>query len=146
MMQKRFFQKQSIGFAALASARDWAIVIGMILGILALREAALLRSLMDKDLLRSVFIGACAGMLPSILICLPVHGTVDSLSRDALQAFLKSRKFIRRFERDGTQFYIYDAPAWMRWDSNRVTLKPLANGQLQVSMPYYCYRVLKRWS
>jgi hypothetical protein len=62
MMQKRFFQKQSIGFAALASARDWAIVIGMILGILALREAALLRSLMDKDLLRSVFIGACAGM------------------------------------------------------------------------------------
>jgi hypothetical protein len=144
-MKKCFFQKRSIGFAALASARDWAIVAVIIAGILALRELVLLFSLMDRQELRMTLIGTFTGMLPSVLICLPVHGVVDELSRDALQSFLGSMKFIRHFERNGTRIYIQNTPAWMRWDSNRVAIKPLPDGQLGVTMPFYCYRMLKRW-
>ncbi|WP_198117202.1 hypothetical protein [Massilia rhizosphaerae] len=145
-MKKSFFQKRSIGLAALASARDWIILLIVILGVLGLRDAVILLSPMDKDLADpTLLIGAFVGMLPSILICLPVHGVVDQLSRDALHSFLKSKKFTRYSEHEGTQHYTYNAPAWMRWDSNRVTIKPLTNGQLSVSMPFYSYRALKRW-
>lgn len=144
-MKMSFFKKQSIGIAALASWRDWAIVFVIVVGVLGLREAVLLWSLMDRDVLRSVLIGACVGMLPSILMCLPVHGVVDELSHDALQSFLKSAKFTRHVEQNGTRFYTQNTPSWLRWDSNRVAVKPLASGQLSVSMPYYCYRLLQRW-
>lgn len=146
MMKKSFFQKQSIGFAPLASVRDCVMVAILVAGMLGLREAILLWSPVDTLLLRSMLIGACAGMLPSILMCLPVHGVVDDLSRDAFHSFLKAMKFVRHVELNGTHFYTYDTPAWMRWDSNRVTIKSLPNGQLSVSMPFYCYRVLKQWS
>lgn len=145
-MKKSFFQKRSIGFAALASVRDWIILSILILGVLGLREAVILLSPMHKDLADpTLLIGAYAGMLPSILFCLPVHGVVDQLSRDALHSFLKSKKFTRCSERNGTQYYTQNTPTWMRWDSNRVAIKPLTNGQLSVSMPFYCYRLLKRW-
>jgi hypothetical protein len=146
MMKKSFFQKRSIGLAALASARDWIIFLIVILGVLGLREAAVMFLPMDKDLADpTLLLGAFAGMLPSILMCLPVQGVVDQLSRDALHSFLQSKKFTLYSEREGTQYYSYNAPAWMRWDSNRVTIKPLTNGQLSVSMPLYSYRALKRW-
>lgn len=144
-MNQSFFKKRSIGFAALASWRDWAIVFVIVVGVLGLQEAVLLWSLMDKDVLRSVLIGACFGMLPSVLMCLPVHGVVDELSHDALQSFLRSAKFTRHVEQHGTRFYTQNTPSWMRWDSDRVAVKPLPNGKLGVSMPFYCYRLLQRW-
>jgi hypothetical protein len=144
MMKKRFFQKQSIGFAPLASARDWAIVAVIVAGVLSLREIVLLFSLMDREDLRITLTGACIGMLPSVLMCLPVHGVVDELSRDALRSFLGSMKFIRLVERNGTRFYTQNTPSWMRWDSNRVAVRPLPDGQLGVTMPFYCYWTLKR--
>jgi hypothetical protein len=146
MIKISFFHKQSIGFAALASVRDWAILSIIIVGVLGLRAALLLWSHMDRHDLQFAFIGGGVGMLPSILMCLPVHGVVDDLSRDAFHSFLNSMKFTRRFERNGTQFYTQNTPRLMRWDSNRVVVKSLPNGQLSVSMPFYCYRFLKRWS
>jgi hypothetical protein len=146
MMKKSFFQKRSIGLAALASARDWAIILAVVLGVFGLTEAALVWSFMDKDNLQFMLIGGFVGMLPSVLMCLPVYGVVDELSRDALESFLRSMKFVRYFERNETQFYTQNTPAWMRWDSNRVAIRPLLNGQLSVTMPFYCYRILKRRS
>lgn len=146
-MESGIFQKRRVGLAALASPRDWIIVSIVILGILGLREAVFLFAPMDDGATHLfVLFGAVAGMLPSILMCLPVHGVVDELSRDALHAFLTSKKFIRTSECNGTRFYTHNTPSWMRWDSNRVVIKPLRNGQLSVSMPFYCYRMLKRWS
>lgn len=145
MMKTSFFEKRSIGIAALASTRDWAIVSVLIVCVLGLSEAALLWSLMDKHDLRFTLIGVFAGMLPSVLTCLPVQGVVDELSRDALQSFLRSIKFVRYTEQNGTQFYTQNTPTWTRWDSNRVTIMPLPDGQLSVIMPLYCYEMLKRW-
>jgi hypothetical protein len=146
-MKTSFFQKRSIGLAALASARDWTIVSILILAVLGLREAILLLAPMDKDITSPIVLfGVFSGMLPSILMCLPVHGIVDGLSRDALHAFLKSNKFNQRSERNGTQYYTQNTPTWMRWDSNRVAIKPQTDGRLSVTMPLYFYRVLKRWS
>lgn len=145
-MKKSFFQKHSIGLTALASPRDWAIFLGVVLGFLGLAEAALVWSHMDKDDLQIILIGTFLGMLPSVLMCLPVYGVVDELSRDALESFLRSIKFVRSSERNGTRLCTQDTPAWMRWDSNRVTIRPLSNGQLSVTMPLYCYRILKRRS
>lgn len=133
-----------MGLAVLASTRDWAIMLVLVVCILGMAEAVALWSFMDKDLLQSMLIGACIGMLPSVLMCVPVYGVVDDLSRDALHSFLKSVKFTRHVEKNGTQFYTQDTPAWMRWDSNRVTIDPLPGGQLSVAMPLYCYRILKR--
>ncbi|WP_449406284.1 hypothetical protein [Massilia phosphatilytica] len=144
MMKKRFFQKQSIGFAPLASVRDWAIIAVIVAGILCLRELVLLFSLMDREDLQITLIGACFGMLPSVLMCVPVHGVVDGLSRDALRSFLESMKFIRLVEQDGTRLYTQNTPSWMRWDSNRVAVRPLPDGQLGVTMPIYCYWTLTR--
>lgn len=144
MVKKSFFQKQSIGLAALASTRDWAIVSGVVLGVLGLAEAALVWSHIDKDVLQITLIGAFAGMLPSVLMCLPVYGIVDELSRDALESFLRSIKFVRYSERNETRFCTQNTPTWMRWDSNRVTIRPLSNGQLSVTMPLYCYQILKQ--
>ena len=146
MMKTNFFQKQSIGFAALASARDWAIVLVLVVGFLGLSEVVLRWSLMDTHTMRIVLIGEFFGMLPSVLMCLPVRGVVDGLSRDALHSFLKSVKFTRTFERNNIQFYTQNTPAWARWDSNRVAVKSLPNGQLSVAMPFYCYRILKKWN
>lgn len=146
MIKKSFFQKQSIGLAALASPRDWAIFLGVVLGFLGLAEAALAWSHMDKDELQIILIGTFLGMLPSVLMCLPVYGIVDELSRDALESFLRSNKFVRSSERNGTRFCTQDTPTWMRWDSNRVTIRRLSNGQLSVTMPFYCYRILKQRS
>ena len=146
LMKMSFFQKQSIGLTALASMRDWAILAIVFVGVLGLREAVLLWSHVDKHDLQFAFVGGCVGMLPSILMCLPVHGVVDDLSRDAFHSFLKSMKFTRRFERNGIQFYTHDTPRLMRWDSNRITVKSLADGNLSVSMPLYCYQALKRRS
>lgn len=144
MTMKSFFQKQSIGLAALASTRDWAIFLGVVLGFLGLAEAALAWSYLDKGDLQIILIGAFLGMLPSVLMCLPVYGTVDELSRDALESFLRSSKFVRYSERNETLFCTQNTPTWMRWDSNRVTIRPLSNGQLSVTMPLYCYRILKQ--
>lgn len=143
-MKTSFFQKQSFGYAALASKRDWAIVSALVVGILALSQAAFFLSLIDRHLMRSMLIGGFIGMLPSILMCLPVYGVVDGLSNDALRSFLKSMKFTRSFERNGVQFYTQDTSAWMRWDSNRVAVELLPNGKFSVAMPWYCYRVLNR--
>ena len=144
MMKKSFFQKQSIGFAALASMRDWVIFLGVVLGFLGLAEAALVWSHLDKDDLQIILIGTFLGMLPSVLMCLPVYGIVDELSRDALESFLRSIKFVRYSERNETRFCTQNTPTWMRWDSNRVTIRRLSNGQLSVTMPLYCYRILKQ--
>lgn len=144
MTTKSFFQKQSIGLAALASTRDWTIFLGVVLGFLALAEAALAWSYLDNDDLQIILIGTFLGMLPSVLMCLPVYGTVDELSRDALESFLRSNKFVRYSERNETLLCTQNTPTWMRWDSNRVTIRPLSNGQLSVAMPLYCYRILKQ--
>jgi hypothetical protein len=145
-MKKSFFQKQSIGLAPLASPRDWAIFSAVVLGVLGLTEAALVWSHKEQDALRFMLIGGFVGMLPSVLMCLPVYGVVDELSRDALEPFLRSMKFVRRSERNGTQFCTQNTSAWMRWDANRVAIKPLSNGQLSVTRPFYCYRILKQRS
>ena len=146
MTKKSFFQKQSFGYAALASKRDWIIILAIVAGFLALSKAALLLSLVDWPLMRLMLIGGFFGMLPSVLMCLPVHGVVDELSGDALRSFLKSMKFTRSFEQNGMRLYTQDTPTWMRWDSNCVAVKSLPNGQLGVTMPLYCYRILKRAS
>ncbi|QJE03645.1 hypothetical protein HH212_26395 (plasmid) [Massilia forsythiae] len=146
MVKTSFFYKQFVGFAALASKRDWAIVSSMVVGILGLSKALLTWAHVDSNTVRSMTLCGLAGMLPSILICLPVYGVVDDLSRDALHSFLKSLKFTRYFDRNGIRFYTQNTSAWMRWDSNRVAVSLLPNGQLRVVMPFYCYRVLKRWS
>lgn len=83
-------------------------------------------------------------MLPAVLPCLPVYGVVDELSRDALESFLRSVKFVRYVERDETTFYTQDTPTWTRWDSNRVAIRLLSEGKLSVTMPWYCYRILKQ--
>lgn len=143
-MKKNFFQKRSVGFAALASVRDWAIALVLVAVVLGLSEVALRWSLMDTQTMRVVLIGVFFGMLPSVLMCLPVHGVVDGLSRDALHSFLKSMKFTRSFERNDIRFFTQNTPAWARWDSNRVAVKSLPDGQLSVAMPFYCYRILKK--
>lgn len=146
MMKKSFFQKRSIGLAPLASTRDWAIFSTVVIGVLGLTEAALVWSHVDKNALRFMLIGGFVGMLPSVLMCLPVYGVVDELSRDALESFLRSMKFVSCSERNGTQLRTQNTPTWMRWDSNRVAIRPLSHGQLSVTMPLYCYRILKRRS
>jgi hypothetical protein len=143
-MKKIFFQKRSIGFAALASLRDWVIVLVIAAGFFGLCEAALRWSLMDTHTMHIVLIGIFFGMLPSVLMCVPVHGVVDGLSRDALHSFLQSMKFTRSFERNNVRFFTQDTPAWARWDSNCVAVKSLPDGQLSVAMPLYCYRILKK--
>ena len=143
-MKTNFFRKRSIGFAALASVRDWAIVLVIVVGVLGLGDAALRWSLMDTHTLRIVLIGTFSGMLPSVLMCVPVHGVVDGLSRDALHSFLQSMKFTRSFERNNVRFFTQNTPAWVRWDSNRVAVQSLPDGQLSVAMPFYCYRILKK--
>lgn len=146
MTEKIFFQKRSIGLTALASKRDWAIFSCVVLGFLGLAYTALVWSFMGKEDLRFMLIGAFVGMLPSVLMCLPVHGIVDDLSRDGLDSFLRSMKFVRYSERNETRFCTQNTPRWTRWDSNRVTVKQLSNGQLSVTMPIYCYQILKRRS
>ena len=143
MMKKNFFQKRSIGFAALASMRDWVIVLVIVAGFFGASELAVRWSLMDAHTMRIVLIGSFFGMLPSVLMCIPVHGVVDGLSRDALHSFLKSMKFTRSFERNNVRFFIQNTPAWARWDSNCVAVTSLPDGQLSVAMPLYCYRMLK---
>ena len=144
MKQNSFFQQNSFGLAALASARDWAIFSAVVFCVLCLAQAALLWSHMDRDAVRCTLLGAFVGMLPSVLGCIPVHGVVDEMSRDALDSFLRSMKFVRCSELNGTRFCTQNTSAWMRWDSNRVAVKALANGQLSVTMPLYCYHILKR--
>lgn len=144
MKPNHFFQQRSFGLAALASARDWAIFSAIVLCVLCLALTALVWLHMDRDALRFTLIGAFVGMLPSVLGCIPVRGVVDVMSRDALDSFLRSMKFVRYSERNGTRFCTQNTSAWMRWDSNRVAIKELSNGQLSVTMPFYCYQILKR--
>jgi hypothetical protein len=144
MKKMSFFQKRSIGLAAFASTRDWLIFSAILLGFLVFIEAALWWSHMDRVAVRFMAIGGFIGMLPAVVMSLPVYGVVDELSRDALESFLRSMKFVRYVERDETTFCTQDTPRWTRWDSNRVTIRPLSEGKLSVTMPLYCYRILKQ--
>lgn len=114
MLKISFFHKQFVVFAALASKRDWAIVAIMVIGILGLSEALSTWAQVNSDTVRSMTLCGLACMLPSILICLPVHGVVEDLSRDALHSFLKSLKFTRYFDCNGIRIYTQDTSAWMR--------------------------------
>lgn len=143
-MKRSFFQKQSIGLSALASVRDCALALALVAGSLVLIYGLMRWVLMDTQDIQVVSIGALIGMLPSVLMCLPVYGVVDGTSHDALHSYLKAVKFTRNVEQNNIQFYTQDTPAWARWDSNRIAVKSLPDGRLSIVMPLYCYYRLKK--
>ncbi|MYM91087.1 hypothetical protein GTP91_28425 [Rugamonas sp. FT82W] len=135
------FHKQSIGFNPLLSARDWIVWGCLVAGFLAV---ALLASYWAPSaLVRGALVGACIGQVPSLLMCLPVRGTVDAAGETAFVGRVRQFGFVPAGVTDEGRIFNYKTPRWMRWDSNRVVIRP-ADGVLHVTAPLYFYNRLKR--
>ncbi|CAN7724609.1 hypothetical protein [Duganella sp. LjRoot269] len=135
------FKKQSIGFNPLLSARDWMVWGCLVAGFLAV--ALLVSYWMPNAFVRGALIGACMGQLPALLMCLPVRGTVDAAGEMAFLGRVEQFGFVPVGETDAGRIFNYKSPRWMRWDSNRVVIRP-AEGTLHVTAPLYFYNRLKR--
>ncbi|WP_332852902.1 hypothetical protein [Duganella sp. S19_KUP01_CR8] len=135
------FQKQSIGFNPLLSLRDWMVWACLVAGFLAV--AVLAHFWMPDAFVRGALVGACMGQFPSLLMCLPVRGTVDAAGEVAFLGRVEQHGFVPAGETDEGRIFNYKSPHWMRWDSNRIVIRS-ANGVLHVTAPLYFYNRLKR--
>ena len=136
------FIKQSIGATPLLTARDW-LVFGGIVGAVVLL-GSLLTPETAGPFLRGAVIGGIVGSLPSLLACLPVHGSVAAEHSASFVGRVEQAGFVAAGETAEGSIYVRQGPRWLRWDSNRVVIRRGDDGALQVSAPYYFYFRLKR--
>ena len=143
-MKTMAFEKKSTGWQALASSRDWALVLAIVAGFMGTGLFLIVRVGLERGAIISSLVGAVIGMLPSILLCLPVRGRVSSLSKSQSVAAITDLRFRFDAERDGTAIYTDNSPRWMRWDSNRVTLRKSQDGEWEATVPIHVFRILKK--
>lgn len=135
------FHKQSIGYNPLLSARDWTVWGCILAGCLA--ACLLLNRWMPNEMVRAILIGGVMGQVPSLLMCLPVRGTVDAAGETAFMGRVQQFGFVPAGETDEGRIFNHKGPRWMRWDSNRIVIRS-AGDVLHVTAPLYFYRQLKR--
>ncbi|MES2164988.1 MAG: hypothetical protein V4476_27860 [Pseudomonadota bacterium] len=135
------FHKQSIGFNPLLSARDWMVWGCLIAGFLAV--AVFSSYWVPSAIVRGALVGACIGQMPALLMCLPVRGTVDAAGETAFMGRVQQFGFVPAGETGEGRVFNHKSPRWMRWDSNRIVIRP-ADGVLHVTAPLYFYNRLKR--
>ena len=138
------FEKESTGWQALASARDWVTFLAIAAGFIVVGLFLIFRVGLDRRAIIGSMIGAGIGMLPSVLMCLPVRGRVSSLSKSQFVEAITELRFRFDTEQNGTTMYTYCSSPWMRWDSNRVTLRKSRDGDWDATVPIYVFRALKK--
>jgi hypothetical protein len=143
-MQAMAFEKESTGWQALATARDWGTALAIAAGFVGVGLFLIFRVGLERGAIISSLVGAMIGMLSSILLCLPVRGRVSALSKSQFVDAITELRFRFDTEQDGTAIYTYSSPRWMRWDSNRVTLSKLQDGDWDATVPIYVFRALKK--
>ncbi|MTV41263.1 hypothetical protein [Duganella radicis] len=136
------FIKQSMGFSPLLTARDW-LLFGAIVAVIVVL-GLMLAPAVAGPFWRGAIIGGIAGNLPSLLACLPVHGSVAAEHGGSFTGRVEQAGFVADGETAEGSIYRHRGPRWLRWDSNRVVIRRGADGALQVSAPYYFYFRLKR--
>jgi hypothetical protein len=143
-MKPMVFEKESTGWRALASARDCTTVLAIAIGFMVVGLVLIFRLGFERGPIIASMIGAVIGMLPSVLICLPVRGRVSSLSKGQFVEAITELRFHFDSEQDGTVIYTYGSSRWMRWDSNRVALRKSRDGEWDVTVPIYVFRALRK--
>ncbi|WP_343728601.1 hypothetical protein [Duganella sp.] len=136
------FIKQSMGASPLLTARDW-LVFGGIFGVIVV-VWLLLAPQAAAPFWRGALCGAIGGSLPSLLACLPVHGSVAAQHSGSFVGRVEQAGFVAAGEGAEGSVYVRRGPRWLRWDANRVVIRRAADGALQVTAPYYFYFRLKR--
>lgn len=139
-MASPLFQKESIGVNPFVSIRDWT----MFFGILAVFGAVFLGfriwTSASSGLIQSMILGALVGMTPSLVLVLPVQGVVPGRERGRFLAEITKRRFIPAHEEAALAIYTFRAPWWAKWESNRVVLQDLEDGDIQATIPLYLFR------
>lgn len=136
------FRKSALGCNPCATQRDVIVMGGIAAAFFAVALTLFACDLMPAE----VLCGGAAGMLPSILMVLPVTGIVPRAGRATFIAALDEMGFLDKGQQAGEQLYEYKGPRWARWDSNRVLLRERADGDADVVIPLYVSWQLKRFA
>jgi hypothetical protein len=141
-MASPLFQKESISVNPFVSIRDWT----MFFGVLAIFGGAFLGfqiwTSTPSGLIQSMTLGAFVGMIPSLVLVLPVRGVVPGREKGRFLAEITKRRFIPAHEEAALTIYTFCAPWWAKWESNRVVLQDLEDGDIQTTIPLYLFRRL----
>lgn len=134
--------RRSIGMNPLRSARDWAILAGIIVCLFA--EVQLLEWWQPSGVFSAVVIGGLIGMAPSVFSSLPVRGTVKATGRIAFLGRVEQAGFVLAGEGPEGRVYKSKGPRWLSWDSNRIVIGAIDGDEIPVTVPLHFYRSLKR--
>jgi len=134
--------RRSIGMNPLRSARDWAILAGIIASLFA--EVRLLEWWQPSGAWPAVVIGGLIGMSPSLFSSLPVRGTVKASGSIAFHGRVEQAGFVLAGEGPEGRIYKSKGPRWLSWDSNRIIIGAIDGDEIPVTVPLHFYKSLKR--
>ncbi|MCU6496436.1 hypothetical protein LPN04_01360 [Rugamonas sp. A1-17] len=134
--------RRSIGMNPLRSARDWAILAGIVALLFA--EVLLLEWWQPSGVFSAVVIGGLIGMAPSVFSSLPVRGTVKATGRIAFLGRVEQAGFVLAGEGPEGRIYKSKGPRWLSWDSNRIIIGATDGDEIPVTVPLHFYISLKR--
>lgn len=134
--------RRSIGMNPLRSARDWAILAGIIVCLFV--EVRLLEWWQPSGVWPSVVIGGLIGMSPSLFSSLPVSGTVKATGRIAFLGRVEQAGFVLADEGPEGRVYKSKGSRWLSWDSNRIVIGAIDGDEIPVTVPLHFYKLLKR--
>jgi hypothetical protein len=141
-MKHTFFQKESVGLNPFASQRDWAIFAALIFVLAALFIGFWRWTSASKGLVQAMSIGALVGMLPSLVLTLPVRGMVPRSQKERFLVEIARFRFVVAHEEAVVAIYVFPAPWWAKWDSKRVVIQELEDGDYLATIPLYVFRKL----
>lgn len=134
--------KRSTGFSPLLGIRDWLIVAGMFVIIVA--AVYWTDRWMPGSAWRFVVVGCLGAMVPSLNKTLPVHGTVAVSGSTALLGRIEQMGFVPAGHCQQGCIFKPKRQRWLDLDSNRIVIGAADGDLIPVTVPMHFYRSLKR--